>query len=73
MHTCDYKIDETIMGIKSRYKSRDSTSACYYKSLDLIRINDYKIWNANQTISKSCFVMGGSIRIDRKQTYETLF
>lgn len=28
---------------------------CYYKNLDWIEINDYKIWDATRTITKPCF------------------
>lgn len=39
--------------INSRYESRDFISMCYY--LELIRLNDYKIWNPTQIISKLFF------------------
>lgn len=40
------------MNMIGRFKSRDSARICYYKNQNSIRINDYKILDATQTISK---------------------
>lgn len=44
------------MIISNRYKSQGSTNICYYKNLDSVRINKYKILDESGTVSKSCFL-----------------
>lgn len=48
LSTCHYEVRRAIVNISS--KIRDSTNICYYKNLDLIRINDYKNLDSTRTI-----------------------